>query len=116
MNTLVNKIALVTFRRKIPEASETVFRRSLQGGLRKRKVGRRAEQLRKFGEEEQEGWEGGQALALAAMCSLMWMMLSAITPRPTQRFIPAAPLNLDCRRPCRRLSTLMRPSQPVRHF
>src|SRR5882757_8037646 len=46
----------------------------------------------------------------------MLMRLSAITPSPTQRFIPASPLYRQRSRPCRRLATLMRPSHPVRHF
>src|SRR5712691_7357208 len=46
----------------------------------------------------------------------MLMRLSAITPRPTQRFIPASPLYRQRLSPCRRLTTLMRPSHPVRHF
>src|SRR5437764_902781 len=46
----------------------------------------------------------------------MLMRLSAITPRPTQRFIPSLPLYRQRLRPCRRLVTLMRPSHPVRHF
>jgi hypothetical protein len=46
----------------------------------------------------------------------MLMMMSAITPSPTQRFIPASPLYRQRFRPCRRLATLMRPSHPVRHF
>src|SRR5450631_2523685 len=50
------------------------------------------------------------------MWSPMWMRLSAITPRPTHRFIPQSPLYLDLCSPWRRLRTLMRPSQPVRHF
>src|SRR6266436_6240706 len=44
------------------------------------------------------------------------MRLSAITPSPTHRFIPASPLYRQRSRPCRRLTTLMRPSHPVRHF
>src|SRR6201981_2040426 len=47
---------------------------------------------------------------------LMLMRLSAITPSPTQRFIPSSPLYRLRLRPCRRLITLMRPSHPVRHF
>ena len=50
------------------------------------------------------------------MARPMLMMLSAIMPSPTQRFIPASPLYRQRLRPCRRLETLMRPSQPVRHF
>src|SRR6516162_3897152 len=46
----------------------------------------------------------------------MLTRLSAITPRPTQRFIPAFPLYRLRLSPCRRLTTLMRPSHPVRHF
>jgi len=46
----------------------------------------------------------------------MLMRLSAIRPRPTQRFMPASPLQRQWLRPCRRLTTPMRPSQPVRHF
>src|SRR5258707_730628 len=46
----------------------------------------------------------------------MLMRLSAITPSPTQRCIPASPLYLQRSSPCRRLTTLMRPSHPVRHF
>src|SRR5271155_429520 len=42
--------------------------------------------------------------------------LSAITPRPTQRFMPSSPRYRLRLRPCRRLITLMRPSHPVRHF
>src|SRR5215510_2385322 len=50
------------------------------------------------------------------MARLMLTRLSAITPRPTQRFIPASPLYRLRFSPCRRLTTLMRPSEPVRHF
>jgi hypothetical protein len=50
------------------------------------------------------------------MTRLMLTRLSAITPRPTQRFIPASPLYRLRLSPCRRLTTLMRPSHPVRHF
>src|ERR1700724_4225089 len=46
----------------------------------------------------------------------MLMRLSAITPNPTQRFIPASPLYRLRLSPCRRLITLIRPSEPVRHF
>src|SRR5215470_14596116 len=46
----------------------------------------------------------------------MLMILSAITPSPTQRVIPSSPLSRQRLRPCRRLATLMRPSHPVRHF
>ena len=51
-----------------------------------------------------------------AIARPMLMRLSAITPRPTQRFIPSLPLYRQRSRPCRRLVTLMRPSHPVRHF
>ena len=51
-----------------------------------------------------------------AMARPMLMRLSAITPSPTQRFMPSSPLYRQRLRPCRRLTTLMRPSQPVRHF
>ncbi len=40
--------------------------------------------------------------------------LSAMTPSPTQRAVPSASRYRHRRRPCRRLSTLMRPSQPTR--
>src|SRR5438128_7778899 len=50
------------------------------------------------------------------MTRLMLTRLSAITPRPTQRFIPASPLYRLRLSPCRRFATLMRPSHPVRHF
>src|SRR5258708_5135907 len=50
------------------------------------------------------------------MTRLMLTRLSAITPRPTQRLIPVSPLYRLRPSPCRRLTTLMRPSQPVRHF
>jgi hypothetical protein len=46
----------------------------------------------------------------------MLMRLSAMTPSPTQRFIPSSPSYRLRVRPCRRLMTLMRPSHPVRHF
>src|SRR5258708_19560985 len=46
----------------------------------------------------------------------MLMRLSATTPSPTQRSIPASPLYRQRLSPCRRLTTLMRPSHPVRHF
>jgi hypothetical protein len=46
----------------------------------------------------------------------MLTMLSAMTPSPTQRFIPASPLWWQRSSPCRRLTTLMRSSHPVRHF
>ena len=44
------------------------------------------------------------------------MMLSAITPSPTLRFIPSSPLYRERFNPCRLFRTLMRPSHPVRHF
>src|SRR6516164_9148810 len=50
------------------------------------------------------------------MARPMLMRLSEITPSPTQRFIPASPLWRQRLRPCRRFTTLMRPSHPVRHF
>src|SRR5271168_1886506 len=50
------------------------------------------------------------------MTRLMLTTLSAMTPRPTQRSIPTEPLYRQRSRPCRRLTTLMRPSHPVRHF
>jgi hypothetical protein len=50
------------------------------------------------------------------MTRLMLTRLSAIIPRPTQRLIPVSPLYRLRPSPCRRLTTLMRPSQPVRHF
>ena len=50
------------------------------------------------------------------MTRLMLTRLSAITPRPTQRLIPVSPLYRLRLSPCRRLTTLMRFSQPVRHF
>src|SRR5215471_12319684 len=37
-------------------------------------------------------------------------------PSPTQRLMPTSPRYRQRLRPCRRLATLMRPSQPVRHF
>ena len=37
-------------------------------------------------------------------------------PAGTQRFIPSSPWYRLRSRPCRRLTTLMRPSHPVRHF
>ena len=40
--------------------------------------------------------------------------LSAMTPSPTHRRIPSAPRYRQRRRPWRRLSTLIRPSQPTR--
>src|ERR1700736_3318838 len=46
----------------------------------------------------------------------MLTRLSPITPSPTQRFIPVSPLYRQRLSPCRRLTTLMRPSHPVRHF
>ena len=42
--------------------------------------------------------------------------MSAIKPSPTHRFMPLSPRYMHRRRPCRRFNTLMRPSQPVRHF
>src|ERR1700687_4462627 len=42
--------------------------------------------------------------------------LSARPPTPTHRFIPASPLYRERISPCRRLTTLIRPSHPVRHF
>jgi hypothetical protein len=42
----------------------------------------------------------------------MLIRMSALTPSPTQRFIPC-PIG-DRARPCRRFRTLMRPPQPVR--
>ena len=44
----------------------------------------------------------------------IWMMLSAITPRPTQRCIPSNPRYRQRFHPWRRFSTLKRPSHPVR--
>ena len=46
----------------------------------------------------------------------MLTRLSEITPRLTQRSIPTLVLYLQRLSPCRRLTTLMRPSHPVRHF
>src|SRR6202023_4134704 len=51
-----------------------------------------------------------------AIARPMLMRLSAITPSPTQRFIPLSPLYRQRLRPCRRLATPLRPSHPVRHF
>ena len=45
----------------------------------------------------------------------MLIRLSAITPSPTHRFMPSSPLSRLRFRPCRRLTTLIRPSHPVRH-
>src|ERR1017187_2633739 len=42
--------------------------------------------------------------------------LSPITPSPTQRCMPRSPLSRQRLSPWRRFTTLMRPSQPVRHF
>src|ERR1035438_569431 len=39
-----------------------------------------------------------------------------MTPNPTQRFMPASSLYRDRLSPCRLLSRLILPSQPVRHF
>src|SRR6516162_11653709 len=44
------------------------------------------------------------------------MRVSATTPNPTQRSIPSSPRYRLRFSPCRRLSTLIRPSQPVLHF
>lgn len=41
--------------------------------------------------------------------------LSAITPNPTHLSIPRLPLYRQRNRPCLRLSTLIRPSDPTRH-
>jgi hypothetical protein len=41
--------------------------------------------------------------------------LLAMTPRPIHRLIPSAPRYRQRRSPCRRLITLIRPSQPTRH-
>src|SRR6266498_3250888 len=64
--------------------------------------------------------DGWVARPYGADCFCMaWPMLtrlSAITPSPTQRFMPASPLYRQRLRPWRRLTTLMRPSHPVRHF
>ena len=46
----------------------------------------------------------------------MLTRLSEITPSPTQRCIPISVLYRQRLSPCRRLTTLMRPSHPVRHF
>src|ERR1700693_3769727 len=51
-----------------------------------------------------------------AIARPMLMRLSAITPRPSQRFMPLSPLYRQRLRPCRRLAPLMRPAHPVRHF
>jgi len=40
--------------------------------------------------------------------------LSAMTPNPTHRFMPASPRYRQRFNPCRRLTTLIRPSDPVR--
>src|ERR1700758_4302551 len=50
------------------------------------------------------------------MARLILTRLSAMMPRPTQRFMPASPLYRLRLSPCRRLTTLMRPSAPLRHF
>src|SRR5215471_8049763 len=42
--------------------------------------------------------------------------VSATTPSPTHRSLPSSPRYRLRLRPCRRLSTLIRPSQPVLHF
>ena len=44
----------------------------------------------------------------------MFIRLSAITPKPTQRCMPSTPWQRQRRRPWRRLSTLMGPSHPTR--
>src|SRR5437870_5590976 len=62
--------------------------------------------------------ERGEAYGLdfLFMVRPMLMMLSAITPSPTQRRMPMSPRYRQRLRPCRLLVTLMRPSHPVRHF
>src|SRR5438445_7692423 len=62
--------------------------------------------------------ERGRAYGLEffSMARPMLMTLSAITPNPTQRRIPTSPLYRQRSSPWRRLTTLMRPSDPVRHF
>ena len=42
--------------------------------------------------------------------------IAPITPSPTQRRMPLSPLYRQRSSPWRRLTTLMRPSDPVRHF
>jgi hypothetical protein len=44
------------------------------------------------------------------------MTLSAMTPSPTHRAIPAAPWYRERVNPCRRFRTLILPSHPVLHF
>src|SRR5579864_6544758 len=44
----------------------------------------------------------------------IWMRLSAITPKPTQRWKPSHPLYRQRSSPWRRFSVLIRPSEPVR--
>src|SRR6266853_1169922 len=59
---------------------------------------------------------GGYGLNFLSMARPMLTILSPITPSPTQRRIPMTPLYRQRSRPWRRLTTLMRPSDPVRHF
>src|SRR6476659_1424314 len=66
--------------------------------------------------EDRAWWYTDQGSARLAMALPILMRLSEMTPRPTQRFMPLSPLYRQRLSPCRRLTTLMRPSHPVRHF
>src|SRR6266566_8293729 len=59
---------------------------------------------------------GGYGAARLLIARPMLRRLSEITPSPTQRCIPWSPLYRQRSRPFRRLTTLIRPSHPVRHF
>ena len=62
------------------------------------------------------GQRQGLRTGVLGIARLMLTRLSAITPRPTQRLMPASPLNRLRFSPRRRLIRLMRPSEPVRDF
>ncbi len=58
----------------------------------------------------------GMAGGLGGRIGAIRRRLSPTTPQPTQRRMPLSPLYRQQSRPWRRLTTLMRPSDPVRHF
>src|SRR5450631_1878847 len=99
------ELGLATFRRKIGALGRVVKGAQQRKTRRERPAG---------GFTEPDG-EGGRIYRVArfSIARPMLMRLSAMTPRPTQRFIPASPLYRQRLSPCRRFATLMRPSHPV---
>ena len=73
----------------------------------------RSAQGHRFGRLRGMEYSNEKAMAIARP---MLTRLSEITPSPTHRCIPSSPLYRQRSRPFRRLTTLMRPSHPVRHF